>query len=67
MDEGSFEGITAFPVKYMVVRDRTWVAVIDTSLEGQGRVVAWCHDQADAHKVCAALNHDEGYSYYPEQ
>lgn len=37
--------------------------VIDTSMEGQGRVVAKCDSAEDAHKVCAALNFIEGYDY----
>lgn len=61
----------AVPVKYMVVPYTTicinaseHAEVIDTSLEGQGRVVAVCHDVADAHAVAAALNYVEGYEHY---
>lgn len=58
----------AVPVKYMVVKAMVGYRVIDTSWEGQGRSVALCLKLDSAHKVCAALNHDEGYVYpYPFQ
>lgn len=57
----------AVPVKYMVVdsmlRDMMFT-VIDTSMEGQGKGVAWTHDLLLAHKICAAMNKAEGYEYY---
>lgn len=55
----------ASPVKYMVVASWRGMKyyVIDTSFDGQGRIVARCDRQDDANTVCGALNRDQGYVY----
>lgn len=62
------EGQKSFPVRYMVTECVLWpyYAVRDTSLEGQGKIIAKAVTLESAHIISKLLNESEGYVYEPK-
>lgn len=54
-----------YPVKYMILEAVMWpyYKIIDTSYEGQGKIVAKIVELDVAHLICKHVNELEGYRY----
>lgn len=53
----------SFPVKYMVVAGTEFYLIVDTSYNGNGRIVGFGDTLEEAEEKCKKKNTAEGYVY----